>query len=225
MQARDRQAAEAYLRRREDIARIQAYGELHPQCYGGVTGGERFAAYFIDPEVYRAPLRALLENPDDIDVLVAPRTQVQRDEMFTEVKQILAEHPDAARSWGCAISTVGVQLAGSALELAATLHERFGDAIEITLGWFHYPLDPRQPTHAPRFTTQPTSQRPGLELSVELDNNTAASGELFWGKLWALNTSAAAMTLHTDSATLTARCSAPTGHYWPAVPRALSAPG
>jgi hypothetical protein len=113
MKARDRQAAAAYLRRREDIGRIKAYGELHPQCYRGGSGGERFAAYFIDPEEHRAPLRARLENPDDIDVLVAPRTQVQRDAIFTEVKQILAQHPGAALSWGCTISTVGVQLAGS----------------------------------------------------------------------------------------------------------------
>jgi hypothetical protein len=90
-------------------------------------------------------------------------------------------------------------LAGSAVELAALLHERFGDTVEIEVAGFTFPLDPHAPRRQLPGGVTSTAELPGAQLTVDLETDHVISGGRFQGLLWLDNTSSQDITLSTDS--------------------------
>ncbi|MCW2523731.1 MAG: hypothetical protein JWO63_2066, partial [Frankiales bacterium] len=103
---------------------------------------ERLQAWFTDPAAHETALRAVLEHPELVDFRIAPRSERARSAVRAEVDALLGAHAGSWYGVGDRVSTISVSLAGSATELAAELHRRFGDAVEITIASFKYPLEP-----------------------------------------------------------------------------------
>jgi hypothetical protein len=142
---------------------------------------------------------ALLDHAERVDVVGAPRSMRARQAVRAEVDALLEQHPGAWYGVGDGVSTVSVRLAGSAVELATLLHDRFADAVEIDIAGFSFPLDPRAPRRPLRGGVIATADIPGVQVSVDLETDHVTSGGLFRGLVSLHNISSQRLILSTDS--------------------------
>jgi len=83
-----------------------------------------------------------------------------------------------------------IQLRAPFAELAAELHDQYGDALEITVGNKPFPpekIGRREPVPVPVPVPVPTVVVPGLRLTVVLDEPTVAAGEDVHGRVGFVN--------------------------------------
>jgi hypothetical protein len=128
-----------------DVETVRRYGESHPDDFVQelfenephlrlivLMAGDR-------PSEHEAALRVLVEHPDQLEVRSTPFRQSHLDEIRREVTATARSRPGAFTQWGVNRGRVHIQLAADRLDLAADLHRRFGDAVELLVGMFPFP--------------------------------------------------------------------------------------
>ena len=135
---------------RHDVEAIRRYGEANPGSWTGLRFENeprvRIVASFVgDLEQHETALRPLLEYPDRLLLEQNRWTKAQLDDMASEIHAFLSERQamtgrPVMAHLGVGIGVVGVGLQADQEELAGELKERYGDAIELDVGAFGYPM-------------------------------------------------------------------------------------
>jgi hypothetical protein len=149
---------------RHDIEVVRAYGEAHPSAWVGLRFENeptvRIVALFVgdDLQPHEEALRGLVEHPDQLELRSAPYPLTRLEEIKADIR-VLATSGESGRlkAWGVGQGTVVVRLRASEETLAEELHERYGDAVELTVGRFPYPDLPSSPS-----LSEPPGGRPPL---------------------------------------------------------------
>lgn len=132
---------------RPDVEAVRRYGELHADDFVEelfenqphirlivLMAGGRLAEH-------EAALRELVQHPQQLEVRRTPFPKSQLNDIRGELNLTAKNHPEAFMRYGIGRGRVNVQLAADQEDLAATFHERFGDAVELRVGVFPYPPD------------------------------------------------------------------------------------
>jgi hypothetical protein len=142
---------------RHDVEVVRAYGEAHPDAWVGLRfenePSVRIIALFVGDDLrpHEDALRHLVEHPDQLELRSSPYSLIRLEEIRADIHSF-ATSTEAGRfkGWGVGQGTVNVQLRASEEPLAAELHERYGGAVNLTVGSFRYPamtpLYPRMET-------------------------------------------------------------------------------
>jgi hypothetical protein len=90
----------------------------------------------------RNEIHASLEFPDDVTFFPATFSPAYLCSVLEEIDHLAKELPRPSfQTYGPTWDGIFVQLDASLEALAASLHERFGDALILTVGNFPYPMD------------------------------------------------------------------------------------
>lgn len=138
-----------YLELHDDRRRVETYGAEHPDVFAGVrVDGDpaRLVAGFTgDFGAHAARLRELVAHADRLDVVETPASQAQLGRIRSALQEELGVGPNkplrGLSGPGGGAFRVHVDLAAYAKDDAQRLLERYGDAVEVRVGAFQYPLD------------------------------------------------------------------------------------
>ena len=193
---------------RPDVEAVRRYGELHADDFVEelfenephirlivLMVGDRLAEH-------EAALRELVHHPKQLEVRRTPFPKSQLEEIRGELNEAAKNRPGAFKQWGMSRGRVNVQLAADQEGLAATLHERFGDAVELRVGVFPYPpiLDADDREKRPAAVARPALPLlPSEEFEVSLESEIViASGATTRGALRIHNRGGAEAVIETN---------------------------
>jgi hypothetical protein len=138
---------------RGDIEIIRSYGEEHPNDWTDVLFENeptvRIVALFAGDTLgaHERALRGLVEHPDRLDVRATTYSRAQLEEFREEVSaRARTSDPGAFLSWGVERGRISIAVAADQEQLAETLRARFGDAAELKVGAFAYPMPVESPS-------------------------------------------------------------------------------
>jgi hypothetical protein len=172
---------------RSDLDVVRRYGVLHSDDYVE----ERFEN---EPHVrlivlmfgdqcaeHETALRALVEHPTQLEVRRTPFPKSRLEEIREEVNATARSRPRSLMQLGIGNGRVSVGLAADQESLASMFHDRFGDAVELSVGFFRYP--PSSEADDVKGETEVVARPklsllPGEEFAVSLEREIeVASGE------------------------------------------------
>jgi hypothetical protein len=120
---------------------VRQYGKAHPGVleetwYDGAP--QRVVALLAgdDMATHEKILRALVSSPDFLEIRHSEWPQGHLERLRLEITDFAQ---DSISSMELGKGVLGVNLRGGQVEVAASLHERYGDAVVITVGAFPYP--------------------------------------------------------------------------------------
>lgn len=124
-----------------DVQAAIAYGAAHPDEFGSIRfeNGPRVRiviGFTARLEEHCAALRAILEYPDEFEIIRQPATAARLGEIQREIVTLAGNR---MRSVGIGSGTVNVQLRPDAETLAGSILAAYGDLVRITLGLLPYP--------------------------------------------------------------------------------------
>lgn len=86
---RDASDGDWQVRLSGDVERLVAYGEQHPESWGGLRfDGSRLVVSFTDPDRHRAAVADLVSHPDRVDVVPAERSEQERERIRAAVMRV-----------------------------------------------------------------------------------------------------------------------------------------
>jgi hypothetical protein len=132
---------------RADVEVVRGYGEAHPEAWVGLRfenePSVRIVALFAGPDLrlHEDALRQMVSYPDQLELRASPWPQARLNSIRDEVRQMATSAEMGLFSgWGgTSQGRLEVSLRADGEPVAAQLKERFGDAIDITIGFLHYP--------------------------------------------------------------------------------------
>jgi hypothetical protein len=163
---------------RPDVAVVRQYGEAHPDAWVEVRyenePSVRVVALFAgdDLEIHRPALRRLVAHPDRLDVRAPPWSRVRLEEILAEVNEMgTSSERGLFGQWGIGGGRVIIGLRADGERVAMQLHERYGGAVDVTVGFLHFPECVFPDSGGP-FVADAQSSRSPLpdELHVTVDN-------------------------------------------------------
>jgi len=172
--------------RSDTVEDVRDYVAGFPEVFGGirVEGDLVVVAFTADLDEHRRGLQASVEHPEMVRVERARYSKAKLTADIAAIRRRLDEDPRRPQS---GVSGPGrIQLRAPFAELAAELHDQYGDALEITVGKKPFPpekIGRREPVPVP----VPTVVVPGLRLTVVLDEPTVAAGEDVHGRVVFVN--------------------------------------
>lgn len=173
---------------RQDVEVIRHFGETNPDSWTGLRFENeprvRIVASFVgDLGQHEYELRRLLAYPDRLVLEQSRWTKSQLDDMASEIQRTLHQReattgrPVMARL-GVGIDVVSVRLQADQEELAGELAERYGDAIEVEVGAFAYPMGrKRRHPHPPRGPEPEIVDIEGLALGLQPERRVFEVGD------------------------------------------------
>jgi hypothetical protein len=173
---------------REDVEAIRHYGEANPESWTGLHFENEprvliVASFVGDLERHELELRRLLAHPDRLLLEQARWTKSELDDMASEIhrtlrqRQAMTGRPVMARL-GVGIDVVSVGLQADQEELAKELADRYGDAIELEVGAFGYPMGrERSWPRSPRGPDPEVVEIEGLELRLHPERRDFEVGD------------------------------------------------
>jgi hypothetical protein len=177
-----------HARLRGDIEAIRAYGDAHPDDWTDVLFENeptvRMVALFAGPhlEEHDRALRALVEHPDFLDVRQTRFSRNHLEAMLVEARQLSTE-PRAFLMSGIGRGRLRLQLGADQESLAATLLQRFGDAVDLKVGSFAFPMTAESDVGPPLPTPDVTLiSLEGVDVSLS-HRVTVTSGRVADGSL------------------------------------------
>src|ERR1700722_993129 len=105
-----------------------------PTCIEVLFSGNRL-------NEHEAALHRLIAHPDRLKVLPSRWSLSDLQAVISDIREMAQAERGAFRGWGPGWGVVNVKLRADREDLAARLHERYGDALSITIGMFPYPPD------------------------------------------------------------------------------------
>lgn len=178
---------------RSDVEAVRRYGESHPHDYvEELFENEphiRLIILMVGDHLaeHEVALRELVSHPNQLEVRLTPFPRSQLEEIRREVNDTSADRPGAFMQWGIGRGRVNVQLAADQEDLAASFHERYGDAVELRVGVFPYPpgsgvdhQEKRPPAVArPKLPLLPSEEfEVGLESEIAVPSGGTKRGAL-----------------------------------------------
>lgn len=171
--------------RSDTVEDVREYVAGFPEVFGGirVEGDLVVVAFTADLDEHRRGLQASVEHPEMVRVERAGFSEAKLTADIQAIRRRLANDPRRPEQGG---GPGFIRLRAPLAELAAELHEEYGDALEITVGRKPFPpekIGRREPVPVP----VPTVVVPGLRLTVVLDEPTVAAGEDVHGRVVFVN--------------------------------------
>ena len=149
---------------RHDVDVVRSYGEDHPDAWVGLRyenePSVRIVALFTGDQLqtHEQALRQLVEHPDQLELQWSPFPLVDLDAIRSEIHALATSTERGSfKNWGVGQGVVIVGLKANKEPLAAELKRRYGDAVDLTVGYFRYP--DMVPLH-------PRIRLPGVEPST-----------------------------------------------------------
>jgi hypothetical protein len=131
---------------RADVEVVRRYGEEHPEVWVELRFENeptvRIVALFAggDLEAHEGALRRLVSHPDQLEVRASPWPAVHLEQIRAAVQEMAtSSEPGLFSGWGTGGGKVMVRLRADGERVAAQLRERFGEAVDLTVGFLHYP--------------------------------------------------------------------------------------
>jgi hypothetical protein len=162
---------------RADVKLVRSYGEAHREAWVELRYENeptvRIVALFSgdDLEIHARALRSLVSHPDQLEVRSSPFSHVRLEEIRSEVDEMArSSDPGLFSGWGTGGGRVNVRLRADGARVAARLRERYGDAVDLTVGFLHFPECTYPGSSESLLTAQrpPTPLLPGdLRVAVE----------------------------------------------------------
>ncbi len=180
-----------------DAATVTRYGAGHPEVWGGAWMDDdarlQVGLTVLDP--HAAQVAALLEHPDDVDIVAVARTTAEVEAVWVDIRAVMAEQRSARRPGQRSLFSVAgirgrrvhVQLHPTGEALARQLHTRHGDAVDLHVGALPYPLDP-QALPDPIPGPLPTTTWAELKLTARPDSTNVRPGDDVTGLVTITNT-------------------------------------
>jgi len=177
----DGPVARAQRRIMADAEAAQAYGAAHPDEYASLRfeNGPRvriviaFTGHIAE---HCAALRELLAFPEEFEIILRERTEADLLTLQQEIVALAGPFLLYAGSGGAA-GVIEVGLRANGEDMARQLVERYGDAVQVTVGMLSYP-DRTRPdgltTCSPTMGT--LRQDAPLRAGLVLKSSTVASG-------------------------------------------------
>jgi hypothetical protein len=129
-----------------DVEIVRGYGTAHPEAWVELRFENdpmvRIVALFAGPDVsaHERALRSLVSHPDRLEVRSSPWPHTRLEEIRSEIHVMATSSTRGPfQGWGTGGGRVHVRLRADAVGVAAQLLERYGDAVDITVGFLHYP--------------------------------------------------------------------------------------
>ena len=149
---------------------MRKYGDSHPEAWVELRfemqPTVRIVSLFAGDNVqgHARALRNLVGHPDQLEVRSSPWPLIHLEEIRAAIHELARiTEPGKIRRWGIGGGKVNVGLAASQEHLAAELQDRYGEAIDLTVGFFHFPdmaiLNHDGPP-CPRTESEPPCSRP-----------------------------------------------------------------
>jgi hypothetical protein len=131
---------------RPDVVTIRQYGESHPEAWVELRFENEPIVRIVvllagdDAQVHERALRCLVAYPDQLEVRGSPWPLNYLNEIREYVHEIgRTRTATTLQGDGITNGRLYVKLVASQVELAAELHDRYGDAIDLTVGRFPFP--------------------------------------------------------------------------------------
>jgi hypothetical protein len=153
---------------RLDMAAITHYGNSHPEAWVGLRFENEPTVRIVvllagdDVRAHELNLRRLVNYPDQLEVRSSRWPLSYLEEIRADLHQIgRTSKPGTLQGDGIRNGRLYVKLGASHEELAAELRDRYGDAIDLTVGSLHFPdMAVLQPDGSSKQSTKP--KRPPL---------------------------------------------------------------
>jgi hypothetical protein len=175
---------------RPDIDVVRRYGESHPDDWVELRFEKnpvRIVALFSghDLDAHEKALRRLMAHPDRLEVRFSPWPNTRLEEIRAEVHQLaMTGERGSFSQWGIGRGKVNITLRADQVRRAEELRSRYGDAVDLTVGYLHFP-DCTLPNRVGTFRNPqraPLLPSDVLEVSVE-DGLSVRSGDNLQNKL------------------------------------------
>jgi hypothetical protein len=169
---------------RADLAVVRRYAESHTDDYVEVRFENdptiRLIVLMVGDHIseHEAALRGLVDHPNQLEVRPTPYSRVLLEGIRREVREMVADRPGSFMQLGIGKGRVDVQLAADQINLAAQLHDRFADAVELRVGVFPYPPATKTVDSAKDSTL---ASRPTLPLLPEEEFDVSLESEIVVG--------------------------------------------
>ena len=174
---------------RPDVDILEAFGETIPDIWTGVRFvGHTLVALVTEPDACRDELLRIVAHPDQIEVREAQHSRAFLDDVYREALELVGQASHRCKSHGPGLERAHIALNADEDALAATLYDRFGDALEIRLGRHLFPLSSASVALPP--SPAASIVIPGLRLVAELERDSWRSGDTIRGHLRMTNASA-----------------------------------
>jgi hypothetical protein len=160
---------------------VRDYVTGFPDVFAGirVDGDLVVVAFTADLEEHRRGLEASVEHPELVRVEPAKHAKAKLEADIRAIRCRLADDPRHPEQGG---GPGFIKLKAQFSDLAAELHEQYGDALKITVGQRPFPperIANRQPVPIP----VPTVTVPDLELTIAFDEPRVVAGENLRGRV------------------------------------------
>lgn len=165
---------------REDMARVDAYVRARPETWAGIRFENEpvvriVVGFTAGLEEHRRALQALVDHPDRIEVVPARRSHAELARIRAAVEPEVFRPGGPGLSLGESFDRLALQLRADGEALAAALHERYGDALEITVGGRPYPPASGPARGCPALGTGDEWDDVGLRLVLREDRLQAGA--------------------------------------------------
>ena len=133
------------------IGQVLAYGVQHPVEFGTYgllwhdgTDASVFISFTSDLEVHRTALEQVVQYPDE---LIVCQVALPGDVAQALVAKLVIELQGRFVSIGQSAGPIEIGLPSHEAELATELRDRYGDAVDVTLGACPLTVDTTPPTN------------------------------------------------------------------------------
>ena len=131
---------------RSDIEVIRRYGAHHPEAWVHLRYENDPAVRIVvliagdDLDAHERALRGLVAYPEQLEVRPSPWPRVRLEEMRAEIQEWWGSaDPGTFGSLGFSKGRVHVALRADGEPVAQQLLARYGDAVDLTVGFLHFP--------------------------------------------------------------------------------------
>ena len=182
-----------------DFEIVARYGEEHPEASAGAWWDNEptvriVAAFTGDAAPHDAALRPRLQHPGRLVVQSRLHSLSDLRRMREEIESTLRQRQvqtgrPILSSVGLGKAVVSVRLRADQEDTAGELASRYGNAVELQVGFFAFPGRRRRRPRPPAGLAPEEQAFEGLEMSVEVDKQVLQVGDNGRGRLVLRNSS------------------------------------
>ena len=182
-----------------DVDLAVQYGADHPAEFASVRyeNGPRVRlviGFTAHVEEHCAALRAILEFPDEFEIIRQPATEARLEEIQQEIIDLT---PGQVLGVGIGAGTIDVQLRADGEAMAAEIQARYGDLVSIQVGLLPYPDPFAGDLGCGVFSPHPIVEDSPFMVTLRLDIDEVRSGADFRATATVTNTGPEAVMLET----------------------------